>query len=307
MHSGLLYLFWNNSLSNGIRYATFDGKGWTEPTDVAPPGTGLGTSQYTSSAVIEFLGKIYLFYNGSGSDGTWMTTFKDGSWSQIVPLSPLIEKMSFLPRTSPAVVLSDGSLGLTLMWVGNADGNVWYTSTVDGNSWINPAICMHDVIGGQGLLKYSSPSGVIFNAVEYVFWVGSNVDGIWFTRGKTINLDNGDVSLSEVALSQLVDFTIIVTDQATVEFFKSHMKLDPTPLPGLEGNEVATKKTQDANYADAFQGLLGTDPKFVGKIAASVVVVTMTAILKGYEFAYSTAGVDIRFSCKRTAPRSGRK
>lgn len=268
VHQSQLYLFWNNNSKNGLRYSTFDGRKWDGVRDVS--ARGLGVWRQTSSAAVEFKGSIFLFYNGSGNDGTWMTKFADGSWSGVVSLSSTMGGMGFLDGTSPAAFVSDDGIKLTLMWNGSGNNGVWYSSTTDGTIWDSPAISMRSTIGTQNLK--TSPCGVSYHAIPYVFWVGAGDGSLWLSQGLTINVDYGDFSRAQRALLDGFDFTLIVTDPATLSFFQPRFGPGPIALPSPDGN-----------YSEVIDKIIGSDKVAINKIVTGILALSLLAILMRYD------------------------
>ena len=274
-YQGDLYLFWNKTSGNSLRYGLYNGTSWRGPADVLAPG--LGIRSQTSSSAVGFLGGIYLFYNGSGQDGTFMTTLTGGSWSNVVSISSRVGGQGFLDRTSPAAYVTNDGRELTLLWNGSGDDGVWYSYTVDGATWYKPAISMRGVIGGQGLLQYSSPCGVAYHSVPYIFWAGAGQDGLWFTQGLTFNVDSGDFSGPLQALASNLDFTLLVTDPNTIAFFAPRFPPGYNPLPGPSD----TPTVNQVDYTALVTALLGTAPKLVGGIAVGIVSIALMGVLQG--------------------------
>ncbi|KAM0297315.1 hypothetical protein ACHAPM_009848 [Fusarium culmorum] len=164
-----LYIVWNNVSDNGtLRYTT-----WSDPAGkIANPmdvtAAGLSIRRQTSVALATFKDKLCLFFNGSGTNGTWTTTFSGSGWTQVNPVTmPLAG--SALDYTSPAVGVSDGGRQLTLLWNGSANDGIWYTNTMDGTTWA-PQMSISQMIGGQTVLYKSSPSIASYRGIPYVLW-----------------------------------------------------------------------------------------------------------------------------------------
>lgn len=278
VHQGRLYLFWNSHSNDGLRYSTYDGKNWDTARDVSAPG--LGIRGQTSSAAVEFNGSIFLFYNGTGNNGTWMTQYAaHGSWSPVVSLSPAVGGMGFLDLTSSAAFVSDDSRKLTLMWNGSGNDGVWYSSTTDGTIWNSPAISLRSVVGSQKLLLKTSACGVSYRAIPYIFWVAED-NSLWLSQGLTINVDNGDFNPAHRALLDGNDFTLTITDPATISFFQPRFGPGPHPLPGPDGSSASPGS---GDYARVIKAIIWSSSGPINEIVAGILAISLLASLKGYD------------------------
>ncbi|KAG8527834.1 uncharacterized protein KY384_006750 [Bacidia gigantensis] len=83
VHKGHLYLFWCTPSTappdrnvNRLQFSELENGKWVGANDV--PAVNLGVRPYTSPAVVDFRGQLLVFYDGSGGDGTWVTSYNGG-------------------------------------------------------------------------------------------------------------------------------------------------------------------------------------------------------------------------------------
>lgn len=139
---------------------------------------GIRVLPRSAPAPIVFQNKLFVFYNGSGSDGIWYTAFDNKSWAPVISVRTHVPNINLAPGTSPAVVVFKGTL--YLFYNGSGHDGTWYT-TFDGTRWSGSAISVSSQIGGQNFLLETSPSATVYDNKLYLFWNGSENDGIWFT------------------------------------------------------------------------------------------------------------------------------
>jgi hypothetical protein len=219
VYQNVLYLVWNNSRNNGmLRYTTWStpADAFAKPMDV--PSRGLSIWTETSAAMTVFNDQLCLFFNGSGQDGTWMTIFSNGKWSQVISVTFPI-KGSALNCTSPAVYVSEGGSQLTLFWNGSANDGLWYTNTTDGKTWL-PQTSLVSTIGGQSLMNKSSPCATVYRGTPYVFWVDPD-SKLRYSRGLTFFVDARNYDSILRALADGYDFTLVIRGADAIQYLKA--------------------------------------------------------------------------------------
>jgi hypothetical protein len=221
-----LYLFWNNSGNDGVRYSYLSNRSslFASPMDVT---TRVGIRRQTSTAAVTFGDSIYLFYNGSGHDGTWVATLTSGIWS---PMTHSVGG-NYLDYTSPAAYVSGDGLQLSVLWNGYTDDGIFYAATQDGEHWTKQ-ISLRRSIDGMGILTNSSPTGISFNGIPYMFWIGTNGQ-LWFSQGLTIPID-GHPNLDPIlrALLSNDDFVLTSHDSEFVQHLLESFDLGANPISG---------------------------------------------------------------------------
>ena len=180
--NGVVYLFYNGSGNDGIWYTTTtDGAAWSDIVKIASK-IGMSVAKNTSPAAVVFQGIIYLFYNGSGNDGTWYVTFNGTNWSGPSSISGKIGGQGFLPLTSPSAVVLPGTAAndstLYLFWNGAGYDGIFF-STFDGTNWTKQS-----TVGQISVAESTSPYATVFQGLVYLFWNGSGNDGTWYSTTK---------------------------------------------------------------------------------------------------------------------------
>jgi hypothetical protein len=213
VYQDTLYVVWNTSAANGTLRYTY----WSKASGkFVPPSNviagGLSIRSQTTPAMIAFNGLLYLFSNGSGQNGTWMTTFNGNAWTNVSPVTSNIGG-NFMDRTSPAVFISDDQRALTLLWSGSGSNGVWYTTTTNGITWSN----QKGFNSGIGLSTRSSPCWIDYQGRPYIFYIGEygnlwNLDGVMIYS----TLTGPKYSLAMDALLKGNDFAFVAQDDATV-------------------------------------------------------------------------------------------
>lgn len=204
-----LYVFYQGSSGQALRYSVFNGTTWIE--DVAVPNAGLSCSP---SAVV-YNGMIYVVYQGSELCGSMYCSVYNGSWSHNDPgvgvsSSPQAgvfngnivvvhqgagnstdlyylyfngstwsSDMQLLPISlsyGPAPVVFNGEL-MVFMQDKNTQGELYYT-TSNGNAW-QP---MSQV---PGVSLSNQPAPVVFNDQLYVFYADPSESKIYYSRCTT--------------------------------------------------------------------------------------------------------------------------
>jgi hypothetical protein len=247
--------------------------------DVTAPGVGI--RRQTSPAAVTFGDSIYLFYNGSGHESTWVATLNSGVWSAAIQSVG----GNFLDYTSPGAYLSDDGRQMTVLWTGYADDGVFYTTTQDGKHW-EQQISLRNTIGGMGMLTRSSPTGVNYGGIPYIFWAG--MDGqIWLSQGLTFSID-GHPDLSPIlqALQAGDDFVLTSYDTETVQYFLENFHHGANPLPGpnpgaglLKGRQ---RILQVENWAHIVNAFFGKGKLIVGGLVVLTFSMMALAIRHGY-------------------------
>ncbi|KAK3375714.1 hypothetical protein B0T24DRAFT_664858 [Lasiosphaeria ovina] len=175
---GSLWVFYTTTAnSTSIWYAeSIDGGNkWNAAQQV--PAEGLSIAPGTSPCPVVFDGKLYLFFNGSGNDGTFVTIFYDPEWSLVSAVATLTGvPMGFLPGTSPAAAVYRGEVHL--FWNGAGDNGV-FCLTTNGSTWGAPFSCA-DRVPGLSIAPGTSPCAVGAGDALYLFWNGRGGTGTWY-------------------------------------------------------------------------------------------------------------------------------
>ena len=182
VYKGLLYFFWVFSPGyeavNRLQYATYDGRGaWSKAKYV--DAANLGVKPGTSASVNVFKDVLYVFYDGSGDDGTWVTTFSGDKWSPVKSIAAALGWFGSVDFTDPDSWTS--SDGKTQSVSNGSFLGSWVGTTTDGTSWNQP-INIARTIGQQGISVGSSARGQAFLNRSYLFWNGIGEAGLWYTR-----------------------------------------------------------------------------------------------------------------------------
>ncbi|EXA35887.1 hypothetical protein FOVG_13004 [Fusarium oxysporum f. sp. pisi HDV247] len=195
VYQDTLYVVWNSSEANGTLRYTYVNKAtnaFVQPKNLT--AGGLSIRSQTSPAMVEFNGLLYLFFNGSGLNGTWMTTSNGNVWAIASPVTSNLGG-NFMDRTSPAIFVSDDKRVLTLLWYGSGSNGTWYTTTTNGITWSNQ-VGLND---GQVLMAGSSPCGIGYHGRPYIFFYSLAMDA--FLKGN--------------------DFAFVAQDDATVKYLEA--------------------------------------------------------------------------------------
>ncbi len=194
------YLFYNTPSSQGnydivtYVYSPDGAQTWSAEQQTEVPGLGL--MKTTSVAPVAFGSTLYLFYNGWGNNGIWVTRASWveanldslSSWSNG---SSLVQNgatgMIVQPATSPAAVVFGSTL---YVFYTGTDGNIWFTTTTDGTSWTSAQSTETNGASGMDGQAATSPAVVYDGSTLYVFYLvaSSSSIGISFTSsqdGKT--------------------------------------------------------------------------------------------------------------------------
>ena len=171
-----LYLFYTGSGSDGIWYTTTtDGTSWTIVLNVAAAARNMGVMPNTSGSAIVFQNKLFLFFTGSGEDGTFYTTTPDGqAWQPVqcagTPTVPGIGRGA-LDGSSPNATIISGVL--YLFYTINASG-LSLTTTADGQTWTPVKnITVNGNIGWGGVV---GSSAIEYLQAPYLFWINGGVN-----------------------------------------------------------------------------------------------------------------------------------
>ncbi|KZV90467.1 hypothetical protein EXIGLDRAFT_720325 [Exidia glandulosa HHB12029] len=174
-----LYVFYNGSGNDGIWYTVFDGTSWAPMVSVRQLVPSLSVYPGTSPSAVVYRGLLYLFYNGSGRDGTYYTTFDGSKWnSSITSVAQAAGGQGFLPETSPAATVYGGKL--QLFWSGSGRDGIWFT-TFDSKVWAAQT-SLNSLVKNIGIRDSTSPAVCTVDKYLYVFYQGSGHDGTFFTR-----------------------------------------------------------------------------------------------------------------------------
>lgn len=175
-------LFWVEG-GEQVYYSVLERNTWTGKTRLKAYVPGLGIADNTSPSAIEYMADFYLFYNGSGSDGTFYTVLTNSGWQKSIGIKGQIGDMAFRKKTSPSACLSGGSYQLLVFWAGDGGENGIFVTSYDGTgskTWTKQeqVSCPNR---NPRILDGTSPCAITYNQTPYLFWNGSGKDGIWMT------------------------------------------------------------------------------------------------------------------------------
>lgn len=161
---GKVYVFYVKNGGNGIWYTgTDDGSKWWPEVQVKASGHVIGLATNTSPTAVVFKNTLYLFYNGSGNDGTWYTNLSGDTWTGASQVQTSGKPTTFRSSTSPTAAVYQEQL--YLFWVDGSNNNITYASTSDGNSWAESKTATTKPIASG-----TSPYAISFNAILWLFW-----------------------------------------------------------------------------------------------------------------------------------------
>ena len=164
--NGLLYVFYVGSKKEGVFYTTCDtNKSWSQPKLCTDPVKG-------SPSVVQFNGKIFLFYVPDNT--TWMNyqVFDGKNWSKTDTIG---HDATLLDPSSPAAVVCNERL--FVFFNGSGNDGIWY-KVYNGYNF-EPQI--HCSVPGLAMWQGSSPAPVAYQNKLYLFLNGAGNDGTWYT------------------------------------------------------------------------------------------------------------------------------
>lgn len=206
-HNSKLWIFTNGYKNDGIHYANYDGENWTERAHLNNQSE-LAIGDGTSPVATSFGGRLHVFWNGRGADGTYTCYRDEKGWRfEDSSIAVRIGGQGFFPGTSPSILNFGNDHGFYLFWHGSGKDGAFYSFTPDGVKWTKQ-VSMAQQIGGQELRDQTSVCATLFGSVGYVFWVGSNGASIWFCTTKQFDLDTINPADILNALSQRKSFSI---------------------------------------------------------------------------------------------------
>ncbi|KAF3282242.1 hypothetical protein TWF970_001655 [Orbilia oligospora] len=168
------YLFYAGSGFDGVWVTSTTesiGKTWQPIQNLNTLGAKtLGIAQGTSPAVVEYKDALYLFFNGSGRDGIYVTKFNGQTWTQVAKVEIANTKLN--ENSSPCVAVFEGLLYLFY----TSNSGIFWTS-FDGNAWKTSWTQLRGVFVAPG----TSPSAAVFNDKLYLFFNGIANDGTWYS------------------------------------------------------------------------------------------------------------------------------
>jgi hypothetical protein len=194
VYNTVLYIFYHRGDTHELFYREYDEVKWYSPWSVgAGGGGGIGLYANSSPCPVVFKDSIYLFYNGAGDDGVWLT--KSAPSYKWTPTEPVTSKMRNSPKcavkTSPtAAVYKDA---LMLFWNNRDNAGISYTS-FDGARWTDSTS-----LSSPSVRAETSASVVVFRNALYLFYNGAGNDGTWMTA-----LNNGTWTQVQ-ALSKILE------------------------------------------------------------------------------------------------------
>ncbi|KAK5995967.1 hypothetical protein PT974_04387 [Cladobotryum mycophilum] len=243
---GKLHVFWNGVGRDGIYFTTSNGNNdWLKQQNCSSIVGGIGILQGTSPALAVFDGAMYVFYQGSGKDGTWYFTRSGNSWSSIVSIQKRIGGNGMLVDTSPAAFALTATDRLVLLWTGAGKDGVWYSQFGD-NKWYGQQSILK-AIKSQGLPSKSNCAAVEFLGEPYVFWVGLET-GLWYTTRKVYDLAKDELEIYTHLIRQDVAELHL---KWTLEDANLHRALH-NELIALANSETAITMTTPAGWESAY-------------------------------------------------------
>ncbi|MGF7177342.1 hypothetical protein [Azospirillum doebereinerae] len=170
-----LYVIYNGAGNDGLYFITYNGEKWSEQTKLASVVSGVGIAENSSPAAVVVHDLLYVFYNGSGNDGTYCITYDGSEVKGPVAIKGLIGSMGFLEKTSPAATVYGNPY---LFWVGS--GNDVYYTLRDHGTWTGQTRVKTSV-PGMGVASGTSPCAIEYMANFYLFYNGAGNDGTFYT------------------------------------------------------------------------------------------------------------------------------
>jgi hypothetical protein len=146
------------------------------------PNHEMAIQDGTSPCTVVFKNVLYIFWNGSGKDGIWFTTYDGIVWKDQISLKQELpdQEMNTQDGTSPCAITFEDSL--YVFWNGSGKDGIWFT-TYDGTAWKNQESLKLKLPDQEmSIQDGTSPCAITFEDSLYVFWNGSGKDGIWFTN-----------------------------------------------------------------------------------------------------------------------------
>ncbi|EKJ75861.1 hypothetical protein FPSE_04041 [Fusarium pseudograminearum CS3096] len=292
-----LYVVWNNVADNGtLRYTA-----WSDPSgNIVSPmdvtASGLSIRRQTSTALATFKDKLFLFFNGAGSDGTWMTTFSSSGWARVNPVTlPLAG--SALDYTSPAACVSDDGRVLTLFWNGSANDGLWHTNTMNGFTWL-PQMGLSQMIEGQSVLYKSSPSVAHYRGIPHILWVGDDAN-VWYSQGLTLSADDGDYNSIMKAILAGSDFTVVTADTSAIRYLVSQMQSSYAFLQKPADN-VNESLGANIGWGVFLSTFIASKPILTPPAVVCIFSITTLAVYSGFEVCVDLS--EGTFSFRRPPP-----
>lgn len=187
-----VFVFFKQSGSNKIKYII--GKrgdvnpdySWTGVFSVDDHVSGVGIAENTSPCAVSDGKSIYVFYNGSGNNGTWYFKYDGKDWSEPKSIKSLIMNMDFAKGTSPSAAYTGKYL--YLFWVDYGSGDLFYSIKM-GEVWTGP-ISIKKYQSNVGIAGGTSPCAVIYAGYIHVFYNGAGNDGTYYVKMNNDSWDN---------------------------------------------------------------------------------------------------------------------
>ncbi|KAM5522374.1 hypothetical protein FOXYSP1_16265 [Fusarium oxysporum f. sp. phaseoli] len=300
VYQDTLYVVWNSSAADGTLRYTYVNKAtnaFVQPKNLT--AGGLSIRSKTSPAMVEFNGLLYLFFNGSGLNGTWMTTFNRNVWTDVSPVTSNLGG-NFMDRTSPAIFVSDDKRVLTLLWYGSGSNGTWYTTTTNGITWSNQ-VGLND---GQVLMAGSSPCGIDYHGRPYIFFVGGD-GNLWNYDGVILysTLTEPKYSLAMDAFLEGNDFAFVAQDDATVKYLEAQFAngsviiQNPSSSPNIIQSANPRNQTVagNANWINLWHYFYNGSPSAITREAVSLLALATLAFNFNYLISINTDS-QMRFS-----------
>lgn len=175
-----IFLFYNGAGNDGTWYTTFKGRTWTRAESISSHIHGQGCYPGTSpSAAMDSNYNICLFWNGSGDDGIFFTSwhYMSRQWTK----QEKVKDYTIAKGTTPCAVTLGSQL--YLFWNGrNNDGSFYVKKDLE---WGGPVTSVNKECGGMGFLPGTSPAALVLGNTSLLrlFWVGTGGagQGPWYS------------------------------------------------------------------------------------------------------------------------------
>lgn len=278
---GHMYVFWTSKANGCIRYVKYETTDWDQGNNVVDGSSGnlCIPLANTGPSAIAYGPQLCVFWQGQSTSGgtqsetgPYMATLvhkgsAEATWTNAVQLdSPsYIGGGGLLANSNPSPFVihnSQGNLRLVLLWNGSGQDGTFYAFTDDDkqlgpNTWTVQDSLSAELPSKQLVKNPSSPNGIEFDGVPYVFFVGVNDQGLWYSN-TVINVDDGDFRKVISAISEKKNFTLEITTKAATAFpfFKAEgAKAFPNnPAPTNYGDFVKSLTTYGSSTPDASDG-----------------------------------------------------
>ncbi|KAK2674399.1 Glycosyl hydrolase, five-bladed beta-propellor domain superfamily [Fusarium oxysporum f. sp. vasinfectum] len=288
VYQDTLYVVWNSSAANGTLRYTYVNKAtnaFVQPKNLT--AGGLSIRSQTSPAMVEFNGLLYLFFNGSGLNGTWMTTSNGNVWAIASPVTSNLGG-NFMDRTSPAIFVSDDKRVLTLLWYGSGSNGTWYTTTTNGITWSNQVVA---------LVALATMDDHTYSLLMEMGTCGT-MPGSYYST-----LTEPKYSLAMDAFLKGNDFAFVAQDDATVKYLEAQFAngsviiQNPSSSPNIIQSANPRNQTVagNANWINLWHYFYNGSPSAIPREAVSLLALATLAFNFNYLISINTDS-QMRFS-----------